>query len=117
MRTMLTLSLAAFVGTLALSPLHADEWDKKTIITIETPVQLPSTTLQPGTYTLKLLDSASDRHIVTVWDKDGKHLDPATVLVCDPELQADAHGPLEVHVLRDGDGPAGRVAGVVLSWR
>lgn len=65
--------LATFAGLLALAPLHADQWDKKTIITINAPVQIPTTTLQPGTYTLKLLDSLSNRHIVTVWDRDGMH--------------------------------------------
>jgi hypothetical protein len=74
MRTITTLSLAAFAGALALTPLHADEWDKKTTITINAPVQIPTTTLQPGTYTLKLLDSNSDRHIVTVWNEDGTKL-------------------------------------------
>jgi hypothetical protein len=74
MRTITTLSLAAFAGALALTPLHADEWDKKTTITINAPVQIPTTTLQPGTYTLKLLNSDSDRHIVTVWNEDGTHL-------------------------------------------
>lgn len=74
MRSIKIMSLAAVAGTLALTPLRADQWDKKTTITINTPVQIPSTTLQPGTYTLKLLDSSSDRHIVTVWDKDGMHL-------------------------------------------
>jgi len=75
MRTLTTtLTLAAFAGALALTPLHADEWDKKTIITINAPVQIPTTTLQPGTYTLKLMDSNSDRHIVTVWNADGTKL-------------------------------------------
>ena len=74
MRFTKTFSLAAFAGALALTSLHASEWDKKTTITINAPVQIPSTILQPGTYTLKLMDSASDRHIVTVWDKDGMHL-------------------------------------------
>ena len=74
MRSMNTFTLAVFAGALAIAPLHADTWDKKTTITINAPVQIPTTTLQPGTYTLKLMDSSSDRHIVTVWDKDGMHL-------------------------------------------
>jgi LPXTG-motif cell wall-anchored protein len=67
-------SLAA--GLLCLAPsVHADQWDKKTTITLNAPVQIPTTTLQPGTYTLRLLDSLSNRHIVTVWDGTGmKHI-------------------------------------------
>jgi hypothetical protein len=88
---MLTLSMAAFMGTLMLSPLKADEFNKKTIITIDTPVQLPSTTLQPGTYTLKLLDSQSDRHIVTVWDKDEKHLITTILAIPNYRLKPTGH--------------------------
>jgi hypothetical protein len=65
---------AALASAMLLSPLCADEWDKKTIVKTNTPIQLPTTTLPPGTYIFKLLDSNSSRHIVTVWDKDGTHL-------------------------------------------
>ena len=71
---MKNLMLAVSVGALALTPLLADQSDKKTVITINAPMQIPTTTLQPGTYTLKLLDSTSNRNIVTVWDQDGMHL-------------------------------------------
>jgi hypothetical protein len=52
----------------------ADEWDKKTILTTNEAIQLPNVVLQQGSYTFKLLDSQSDRHIVQVFDKDGMHL-------------------------------------------
>jgi len=68
-----TLRLALCVGVISLGSAFADQWDKKTIITIDAPMQLPTITLQPGSYTFKLLESQSNRHIVTVWDKDGKH--------------------------------------------
>ena len=66
--------MAICVGTLTLIPLQADQSDKKTIITIEAPMQVPTMTLQPGTYTLKLLESTSNRHVVTIWDQDGMKL-------------------------------------------
>ncbi len=63
----------------AITPVKADQWDKKTVITINEPVQVPScchdghvVVLQPGTYVLVLVDSLSDRHIVRVFDKDQK---------------------------------------------
>jgi hypothetical protein len=71
------LTLAAFAGLLSVATVpntQADEWNKKTILTISEPVQVPSQVLQPGTYVLKLVDSNSDRHIVQVFDKDEKHL-------------------------------------------
>jgi hypothetical protein len=85
MRTITTVCLAAFTSAMLFTPLHADEWDKKTIITVSQPVQLPTTTLQPGTYTLKLLDSSTNRHVVTVWDKDGMHL--ITTILAIPNYQ------------------------------
>src|SRR6476660_9598101 len=64
----------------ALTPsAKADQWDKKTVITITEPVQVPSccdpdhvVVLQPGTYVLALVDSLSDRHIVRVFQQDEK---------------------------------------------
>lgn len=74
MRTIATLTFAVLAGVFSLANVQADQWDKRTVITIDAPMQLPTTNLQPGTYTLKLLDSQSNRHIVTVWDKDGMKL-------------------------------------------
>src|SRR5450432_1163906 len=69
----------AVFGALLLPSLQADDWNKKTVITITEPVQLPSccsadhmVTLQPGTYVIALVDSLSDRHIVRVFEKDEK---------------------------------------------
>ena len=69
----------AFFGALLLPSLQADEWNKKTVITITEPVQMPNcctpdhtVTLQPGTYVLALVESLSDRHIVRVFEKDEK---------------------------------------------
>jgi hypothetical protein len=73
------LKTVVLAGALALVGAYADQWDKKTIVTIDAPMQMPTITLQPGTYTFKLLESQSNRHIVGIWDKDGlKHL--ATML-------------------------------------
>jgi hypothetical protein len=87
MRILKNLGLAAFTAALAFTPAYADQWDKKTIITINQPVQMPTTTLQPGTYTLKLLESQSNRHIVTVWDQDGMHLVTTVLAIPNYRLQ------------------------------
>ena len=49
---------------------QADAWNKKTIITLTQPLQVPGVTLQPGKYVFKLGDSASNRHIVHVFNED-----------------------------------------------
>ncbi|MBV9768455.1 MAG: hypothetical protein JOZ32_02690 [Bryobacterales bacterium] len=67
----------ASVGLLgvALAPSsRADEWNKKTILTINEPIQVPNQVLPPGKYVMKLLDSPSDRHIVQIFNADENHL-------------------------------------------
>jgi hypothetical protein len=65
----------------------ADEWDKKTILTVKEAIQLPNVVLQPGTYTFKLLDSASDRHIVQVFGENGIHLITTILAIPNYRLQ------------------------------
>ena|SRR6266851_4784810 len=78
-RSALFLFGAALIAAAVAPPVKADQWDKKTVITINEPVQVPSccndghvVVPQPGTYVLVLVDSLSDRHIVRVFDKDQK---------------------------------------------
>ena len=55
------LALALLSITVAPSA-KADEWDKKTVITVQGgAVQIQGTVLEPGKYVLKLLDSQADR--------------------------------------------------------
>jgi hypothetical protein len=69
----------ALIAAAVTPSAKADQWDKKTVITINEPVQVPSccnpehvVVLQPGTYVLALVDSLSDRHIVRVFQQDEK---------------------------------------------
>jgi hypothetical protein len=72
--TIVTLgALAAGVGMVAFRA-QADEWDKKTVFTVDQPIQVTDTYLDPGTYVMKLANSSSDRHIVQIFDADQKHL-------------------------------------------
>jgi hypothetical protein len=59
-----------FSSTLA----RADEWNKKTVLTINQPIQISEAYLEPGTYVMKLVDSQSDRHIVRVMDSSETHV-------------------------------------------
>ena len=46
---------SAIVGS-ALAPVaRADEWDKKTVLTVDQPIQVTKTVLQPGKYVFKLI--------------------------------------------------------------
>ena len=69
--------LAACVGMTAIAfapAARADEWNKRTIMTINEPIQVPNRVLPPGKYVVKLLDSPSDRHIVQIFNADETHL-------------------------------------------
>jgi hypothetical protein len=71
-----TVFCAALIGA-AISPsVKAADWDRKTVITFSAPVEIPGVhlagwgVLPTGTYVFKILDSASDRHIVQIFSKD-----------------------------------------------
>jgi hypothetical protein len=68
------LSGLALFGATFVPALTADEWNKKTTITIDEPVQMPTMVLQPGTYVFKLVESPSDRHIVQILSPDELHV-------------------------------------------
>ncbi|MGA2182643.1 MAG: LPXTG cell wall anchor domain-containing protein [Bryobacteraceae bacterium] len=70
-------AFAGLIGVALLPSLQADTWNKKTNLTVNEPLQVPScctpghtVTLQPGEYVMVLVDSLSDRHIVRIFDKD-----------------------------------------------
>lgn len=53
---------------------NADEWNKKTYITITQSIEVPGAILPPGRYVFKLLDSPSNRHIVQVLNERENHV-------------------------------------------
>jgi len=68
-------------------PAQADEWNKKTIITIDQPMQVYDTYLEPGQYVFKLLDSQSDRHIVQIFNAEQTHLITTILAIPDYRVQ------------------------------
>src|SRR5579862_1078377 len=67
--------LALTAGSLFIRPARGDEWDKRTILTVQNqPIQIRDTVLQPGQYVLKLYDSQSDRHVVQIFDRYQTHI-------------------------------------------
>ncbi len=82
---LLRIALVAIVGIAGVGIVNADQWDKKTVITIDEQMQLPNATLQPGTYVIRLHDSPSNRHVVQVFDKDEKHI--VTTILAIPNMR------------------------------
>jgi hypothetical protein len=74
----LSLVLGAIALCLSLSPnASAQTWNRKTKVTFTAPVEVPGVgaqVLPAGTYTFKLLDSDTDRHIVQIFSENEDHL-------------------------------------------
>lgn len=90
------LALALLVGILVM-PAQADQWNKKTIVTFNQPVELPGKVLPAGTYTFKLFDSQSFRHIVQVWNEDGTQLLTTILAIPNYRLEPTGETVLKFH--------------------
>jgi MYXO-CTERM domain-containing protein len=97
----------ATLFTLALPTMQADELTKRTVVTVNDPIQLPNVVLQPGTYVFKLLDSPSNRDIVQIFDKDEMHLITTILALPNYRLQ-----PTGKTVISFWETPAGSPAAV-----
>jgi hypothetical protein len=79
--------IAAFGAAIATINVNADAWNKKTVITITEPMQIPGATLTPGKYVFKLMDSSSNRHIVQVFNEDEKTVINTILAIPNQRLQ------------------------------
>ncbi len=66
---------------------QADQWDKKTILTVSQPIQVKERLLQPGTYVFKLMNSMSDRHIVQIFNGDQSRIIDTVLAIPNYRLQ------------------------------
>jgi LPXTG-motif cell wall-anchored protein len=78
--------MALAMGLAAISA-QADQWYKKTVLTIDQPMQVRETLLEPGQYVFKLLNSSSDRHIVQIYNADQTHLFNTIMAIPDYRVQ------------------------------
>ena len=75
-KTIFAVLALTLLGATLVPGAHADEWNKKTVLTFSQPMEIPGQILPAGTYTFVLLDSPSDRHIVQIFNADGSHSSP-----------------------------------------
>lgn len=68
----------------------ADQWDKKTVVTLTETVQAPGAVLTPGKYVFKLVSSESNRHIVQVTNERGTHV--YTTILAIPNYRLEPKG-------------------------
>ena len=73
-RKMFTATISLMLlGIFFVPQTRADEADKKTIVTINEPIQVPGKVLPAGTYVFKILDS-NERTLVEIYNADETHL-------------------------------------------
>ena len=87
----LALASTALLGVALAPSARADEWNKKTILTVNEEIQVPNTVLPPGKYVMKLMDSQSNRHIVQIFNADETHLITTILAIPNYRLQPTGH--------------------------
>jgi len=73
-KTVLAALVLCLVGTAFAPAARADDYNLKTIVTFNEPFEVPGQVLPAGTYTIKLMNSRSNRNIVQIFNADGTHL-------------------------------------------
>jgi hypothetical protein len=74
------------LGTVFVPKSRADESDKKTIVTVKQPIQVPGKVLPAGTYVFKLLDS-NELTLVAIFNADETHLITTVQGISDSRMQ------------------------------
>jgi hypothetical protein len=80
MSIVMILALAAVAG--------ANQWNDRTTLKFDTPIMVPGATLAPGTYVFKLMDSATNRHMVQIFKEEGNQLIATTQAVPIKRMEA-----------------------------
>jgi hypothetical protein len=71
----LKIAVALGVCAACFTPaMKGNNHDKETYVTIDRPVQVQKTVLQPGRYVFKLTESDSDHDVVSIYRADGMRL-------------------------------------------
>jgi hypothetical protein len=101
---------AALVTFLTAPIARAGAWDKETIVTFSSPVEVPGQILPPGTYVFKRAHSEWDRDIVQIFTKDQRNLLATILAIPDYRLN-----PTEKTVISFAERPSGTPE-AVRSW-
>lgn len=83
-----TFAAASCMGLMTLVPsAMADQWNKRTILTVNEPIAVPGKVLQPGKYVMKLMDSPSNRHVVHIFNEREDQLQTTILAIPNYRLQ------------------------------
>jgi hypothetical protein len=87
MKSFAAASCLGLASLMMMPTAQADTWNKKTILTVNEPIQVPGAVLQPGKYVMKLLDSPSNRHIVQIFNEREDQLQTTILAIPNYRLQ------------------------------
>jgi hypothetical protein len=79
---------------------RADDWHKTTLVTVNKPIELPGTVLEPGTYTFRLVSPNS--HIVQIWNAHRTRLYTSIMTIPDARVEPAEHTILKLTESRKG---------------
>jgi hypothetical protein len=85
-RTAIVALSVAVLGAGSASSARADEWTKLTYLTFSQDVAIPGKVLPAGTYTFRLFDSPSERHVVQILNQAGTEVIATLLTVADHRL-------------------------------
>lgn len=86
-RVLLVVLCTAVVCSLAALSAYADDWDKATKITVNQPFEIPGHVLPAGTYMVKLVDIAGERHVVRFLSEDESKIYATLIAIPDFRLE------------------------------
>jgi hypothetical protein len=73
-RSLLAILAVCAAGVVLPRTAAADEWNRRTVLTFNKAVEVPGKVLPAGTYVFELADLPASRHVVRVFDRDGRIL-------------------------------------------
>jgi hypothetical protein len=94
----LSVVLCLFVISLVAVPgVHADDWDKKTLVTFGHPVKVPGLVLPAGAYMFEVMDLKADRSVVRITNEEGTIVYATVLAIRDFRTEATEDTKLTFH--------------------
>jgi flagellar biosynthesis GTPase FlhF len=91
---------------LVSTAVFADEWDKRTTLTVNETVEIPGATLEPGKYIVTLVDSQSNRHIVRFLNEEEDEVLATIMALPNERMERSGETEFEFYETPAGQPPA-----------
>jgi hypothetical protein len=98
------LLLAAMALTSVFQDTQSYEWNKKSTLTAEGPVEFPGIVLDPGVYVVKLKESGDKRSVVEILNTDESKVLASVVAIPDHRMKPDDNAEFVFHEVKS-NGP------------